>query len=241
MHKSSILRMSWFVDEYALKINKSKIKILDVGSAAGDMGSTVAGESYKALFDENRFHYTGLDVEEGPNVDVVLDSPYNWEKIDTESYDVVISGQTLEHVEFFWVTVSEMARVLKKDGLMCIIVPQKWGEHRYPVDCFRFFTDGMVAMARYVCLDILHAHTNCAPSPDDSKWCSTNVADSMLVARKPYEGRTRHPDLLTYNSSQANHDELMTSLFTYIPPKQSLVTTIKWLMINNRFYQYIKK
>ena len=32
MHVSSILRMRWFVENYASKINKSEVKVLDVGS-----------------------------------------------------------------------------------------------------------------------------------------------------------------------------------------------------------------
>ena len=59
MHKSSILRMQWFVDNYASKINKSEVKVLDVGSY------DVNG-SYKHLFNEQKYTYTGLDMEDGP-------------------------------------------------------------------------------------------------------------------------------------------------------------------------------
>lgn len=58
MHKSSILRMQWFVDNYASKINiKDKIKVLDVGSYE-------VNGSYKHLFTEHKFDYWGLDIEE---------------------------------------------------------------------------------------------------------------------------------------------------------------------------------
>ncbi len=68
MHKSSILRMQWFVDNYASKITKDKVRVLDVGSY------DVNG-SYRHLFDKSKYHYTGLDMEEGPNVDIVLNNP----------------------------------------------------------------------------------------------------------------------------------------------------------------------
>jgi hypothetical protein len=32
MHKSSIIRMQWFVDNYASKITKNEVRVLDVGS-----------------------------------------------------------------------------------------------------------------------------------------------------------------------------------------------------------------
>ena len=130
--------MQWFVDNYASKINKREVKVLDVGSY------DVNG-SYKHLFNEQKYTYTGLDMEDGPNVDIVLRNPYDWEAIDADSFDVVISGQAFEHIEFFWKIMEEMTRVLKKDGLLCIIAPNGFGEHRYPVDCYRFFTDGMLA------------------------------------------------------------------------------------------------
>jgi SAM-dependent methyltransferase len=106
-------------------------------------------------------------MEPGPNVDIAVNTPYRWAEVPTDSFDVVISGQCLEHSEFFWETLREMTRVLREGGLMCLIVPNGFAEHRYPVDCYRFFTDGMVAMARYVQLEVLHAHTNKGPSTED--------------------------------------------------------------------------
>lgn len=191
MHKSSILRMKWFVDNYASKIDKSVVKVLDVGSY------DVNG-SYKKLFNDETFVYLGLDMEDGPNVDIVLQNPYNWDTIETDSFDVVISGQAFEHIEFFWKTMEEMSRVLKKDGLLCLIAPIGFDEHRFPVDCYRFLTDGMIALAKYVCMDIIHTHTNCAPNENDYDWYSENRGDSVLIAKKPYDGKPKHPDLKAY-------------------------------------------
>ena len=85
-----------------------------------------------------------------------------------------------------------MVRILKKDGILCIIAPNGFEEHRCPVDCWRFFIDGLLALVQYTCIDIIHAHTNCTlPAPKtDLAWISTNEADSMLIAKKPYSGPT---------------------------------------------------
>ena len=208
MHLSSTLRMQWFVKTYADKLDVSPLRVLDVGSY------DVNG-SYRSLFSNSRHEYCGLDVEPGPNVDMVLKNPYDWSEIKTESYDVVISGQAFEHVEFFWVTMSEMARVLKKDGLLCIIAPNGFCEHRYPVDCYRFFTDGMIALARYVSLETLHAHTNSAPSLSDVDWYSAEDADSMLVARKPYAGGVKYADLKTYKCVPVDKKDVASGLIPY--------------------------
>jgi SAM-dependent methyltransferase len=206
--------MEWFVDCYASKIPKHEVKVLDVGSY--DMNG-----SYRNLFADNKYNYNGLDMESGPNVDIVLMNPYDWSRILTDSFDIVISGQAFEHIEYFWITMSEMTRVLKKDGLLCLIAPNGFSEHRHPVDCYRFFTDGMVALARYVSLEILHAHTNCAPSKNDIDWYSEICADSMLIARKPYDGQPRYPDLKVYKCIPESHEKLRNGFIQYTKDKKA--------------------
>lgn len=203
MHGSSLLRMNWFANTY-LDLAPN-YKVLDVGSY--DVNGT-----YKPIFSKPKFEYTGLDMLPGPNVDIVMLNPYNWSSIETDSYDVVISGQAFEHIEFFWVIMSEMVRVLKKDGILCCIAPLGFSEHRYPVDCYRFFTDGMVALARYTNLEILHAHTNAAPTRNYSAWYSDTCADSMLVATKPYSGNTLLPDFNTYVCTPPDQNKLLGNM-----------------------------
>jgi SAM-dependent methyltransferase len=214
MHKSSMLRMKWFFDNYVSSIKKSNIKILDVGSY------DVNG-SYREFFNDKKFEYIGMDMEAGPNVDLVMDNPYNWSEIETDTFDIVISGQTFEHIEFFWITLAEMTRVLSKDGLLCIIVPNNLSEHRHPVDCYRFFTDGMVALARYVCLEPLHAHTDCAPPLSYAGWFNKTDADSVLIAQKMYSGETQF---------------IKSESYKCVPPDQEILRTdlIRYEMVNKR-------
>ena len=178
MHTSSLLRMEWFVNKYlSNEKNPQKRAVLDVGSY------DVNG-SYKHLFSEDKFDYTGLDMVEGPNVDIVPAHPYDWKNIESGSYDVVISGQAFEHIEFFWVTFAEMVRVLKNGGIMCLTAPRLHPLHRYPVDCYRFDTDGMLALAKYGSLIPLHASVNSAPPGADPQWYGQE-GDALLVAAKP--------------------------------------------------------
>ena len=179
MHKSSLLRMNWFVENFVKNLGRSDLKILDVGSY------NVNG-CYKPLFDFGNCLYQGLDMTEGPNVDIVPEYAYNWKEIADETYDAVISGQAFEHAELFWVTFSEMVRVLKKGGVICVIAPRGFQRHRSPVDCYRFDVDAMVALARFARLDILHASTNLVPeNANESEWCVDGFEDTMLVAHKP--------------------------------------------------------
>lgn len=218
MHISSKLRMKWFVENYASKHKSEVAKVLDVGSY------DVNG-SYKEYFNADKFEYVGLDMAEGPNVDIALDNPYDWKEIASDSYDIVISGQAFEHIEFFWLTMAEMTRVLRKDGLMCIIAPNGFDEHRYPVDCYRFFTDGMVALARYVNLELIHAHTNSAPADDSTGWYSETRADAFLIAKKPYHGETQLVNVSNYKCVPAEQETLRSGLVPYSSKKG----LFKWL------------
>ena len=191
--------MKWFANTYLE--GRRGLNILDVGSY------NVNG-NYRDIFEQKGHRYIGLDMEEGPNVDIKPNSTYEWDEIVDDSYDVVVSGQAFEHIEYFWVIMEEMVRVTKKDGLICIIAPQGFEEHRYPVDCWRFFTDGMVALARYCNLELLHAHTNRAPSKAEKKWYSEKCADTMLIARKNYSGRTRRVSLKDYKCIPEAHSKI---------------------------------
>lgn len=177
MHRSSYLRMEWFVKTF-LDSTAGQTAVLDVGSC------DVNG-SYKPIFQDKRFVYQGLDMEGGANVDIVASNPYHWSMLQNESFDAIISGQTFEHTEFFWATLGEMARVLKPGGFLCIIAPRTALLHRYPADCYRFDSDGMVALARYSGLTPLHASVNLAPPGSSNDWYDETNGDAMLVARKP--------------------------------------------------------
>jgi ubiquinone/menaquinone biosynthesis C-methylase UbiE len=112
-------------------------KVLDVGSYDAGLGT------YRPLLEcYDTITYHGLDISEGAGVDIVSEDPYNW-PLQDNSYDLVISGQCLEHVEAPWLWIKEVYRVCKPGGLVFIIAPWTCGEHRYPVDCWRILPDGM--------------------------------------------------------------------------------------------------
>jgi SAM-dependent methyltransferase len=177
MHKSSLDKMAWFVNEYLTDFRGLNKSILDLGSY------DVNG-SYRDFFDDSAWKYQGVDMEAGKNVDIVLQNPYAWKEIKSQSQDVVVSGQAFEHVEFFWVLIDEIARVLKPGGLICIIAPSRGYEHRYPVDCWRFYPDAFRALAKYAGLELLHVETqwdNKGYTVDDSDaW-----GDTIAVLRRP--------------------------------------------------------
>ena len=113
----------------------------------------------------------------------LLDNPYDWTAIRSYSVDVLISGQAFEHIEFFWVTILEIERVLKPGGLCCIIAPSGGVEHRFPVDCWRFYPDGFDALGRFAHLEVMEASTQWKPDPRYTDPSNT-WQDSVLICRK---------------------------------------------------------
>ncbi len=178
MHDSSMDKMRRFYAKYLAHRTDESLKILDLGSY--DVNGT-----YKDLLKCPTWDYVGLDSESGKNVDVVLSDPYCWREIPSASADVLISGQVFEHIEFFWISMLEVVRVLKPGGICCIIAPAGGHEHRYPVDCWRFYPDGFDALARFARLDVLEISTQWTPDPSYTDG-SNEWQDSVLICQKPH-------------------------------------------------------
>lgn len=175
MHKNSFKLMSDAVEDVCRDLDVRPISVLDIGSRI------VASEkySYAQIFNESQFKYIGADVVEGENVNLILKNPYVWDEVDSNSYDLVLSGQVLEHVPLFWEVWREMSRVTRPGGFLLIIVPSKGAIHRYPVDCYRFMPDGLRSLADWLGLEVISLTFD-----PGSYW-----GDVMLVARKPLLSR----------------------------------------------------
>ncbi len=177
MHQSSLDKMARFVEDWLAPRRGQELDVLDLGSM--DING-----SYRRFFDDPAWRYRGADLASGDNVDIVLSDPYHWREIPAASQDVVISGQAFEHMPFFWAGMLQIERALRPGGLACIIAPSRGYEHRYPVDCWRFYRDGFVALADYVGMELLSAHTQWArrgyEQDDSDDW-----GDSIAVMRKP--------------------------------------------------------
>ena len=174
MHLSSYQNMQYFVKKYLDCFKNRKINILDVGSC--DVNGT-----YRDLFQNKNWNYTGLDMQEGKNVDIVPEDKYDWREIEDSKFDVVVSGQAFEHIEFFWITIKEISRIMKNNAFLCIIAPSSGYEHKYPVDCWRFYPDGMKSLSKYANLKTLEAF---ADWDNKNKIIDEIWKDCVLIAQK---------------------------------------------------------
>lgn len=104
--------------------------ILDVGSRS------IKGQpTYREIF-PHPFEYIGMDIVPGNNVEVV-----GYDALSGKVFDVVICGQVLEHVRQPWEFLASLKKYFAQ--YICVIAPNTYGLHEYPIDTFRYFPDGM--------------------------------------------------------------------------------------------------
>lgn len=145
MHPSSLKNMERAIS--LIDISK-KINILDIG------GRGLKGDrSYKSMFEKYINEYHIADICEGENVTHVMPDPYKI-PITDNYYDLIVSGQTLEHVKNPFRLVQEMKRVLKLSGYLILIAPSAGPRHD-SIDCWRFMDDSFKAIAEEVDLKII--------------------------------------------------------------------------------------
>ncbi len=98
-------------------------------------------KSYKALFPDSAYYV--CDIVEHPSVDIVKPDPFTLPFPD-ETFDLVLSGQMLEHCQNPFKAVAEMKRVLKIGRCLVIIAPSAGRRHdaqdgwRFMDDAFKF-------------------------------------------------------------------------------------------------------
>lgn len=101
-----------------------------------ELGSYNVNGSVRKLFTGE---YVGIDRKEGPGVDEVMYASAL--SFPDGSFDTVISTSQLEHDPTFWLTLAEVARVLRTGGhfILCT-VRESFPLHDEP-DYYRFLPD----------------------------------------------------------------------------------------------------
>lgn len=106
-----------------------------------ELGSLNINGSVKEFFSDAQ-EYIGIDIQNGEGVDKVLNAHNILVVFKKNSFDTIICCETLEHDINFWVTVSNIHKVLKQGGTLIITTPTfGFPLHRYPKDYYRFGED----------------------------------------------------------------------------------------------------
>lgn len=146
--------------KYALNYFKDNMKVLEIG--ANELPTWYSKTVDKPSIDwytlDIKTHWDTLDIGNGKDEmsrQIISNYEYNY-PIDDNTYDIVFSGQVMEHVKNIWKWMDEIKRITKKGGLIIVILPISWPYHVAPmvVDCWRIYPEGMKALAEDKGLDI---------------------------------------------------------------------------------------
>jgi hypothetical protein len=89
MHESAFRKVQLFFRTVLAPFENLALDVLDVGSAV------VAGGHASNLeaFANPHWCYIGLDIEAGPNIDLVVTEPHYWREVADASFDIVACSQ----------------------------------------------------------------------------------------------------------------------------------------------------
>jgi SAM-dependent methyltransferase len=134
---------------------RARGKLLDVGCG---------NKQFERIFRPHVERYIGIEREETFSETAAHlsasrpDYLYNGDRLPFEngSFDTVVSIQVLEHTARPRELVAEMARVLKKDGVLILAAPFSFRLHEEPHDYFRYSPHGLRELCREAGLVVDH-------------------------------------------------------------------------------------
>lgn len=123
-----------------------------------------------------------IDLAGRPGMTHAANDEYSFPLAD-DSYDLVLSGQVLEHVRKPWRWLPELARVCRPGGHVVTLSPVSWPYHEAPVDCWRAYPAGLRALCEEAGLEV-----------QDCRWES--LEPRSLLPRFPRPTIEHEPGLL---------------------------------------------
>lgn len=132
----------------AQSLFRDNVRVLEIGPAG-------IPSTYQKIVGNPTITWHTLDLADTfKGLTYVSAEEYNY-PIDSDSYDIIVSGQVIEHVRKIWLWMAELKRIVKPGGTLIILNPVSWPYHAFPVDCWRIFPDGMKALSEEVGLQLI--------------------------------------------------------------------------------------
>lgn len=128
--------------------------VLPAGAVAGrrvlEVGSYDVNGSVRPLVEAHHpATYVGVDVEDGPGVDLVVDCHGLAEAVGAGTFDVVLSTEMLEHVTDWRTCVAQMCEVVKPGGILLLTTRSPgFPYHPFPQDTWRYTVTAMNGILR---------------------------------------------------------------------------------------------
>ncbi len=134
--------------KYASRCFGDGLRVLEIGPDGFP-------STYQRLIGNPTLDWQTLDLTGDPRLTHHAVDEYTF-PLASDQFDVVVSGQVIEHVRKAWVWLKEVARVCKPGGYVITVNPVTWGYHEAPIDCWRIYPEGMRALYDEAGLDVEH-------------------------------------------------------------------------------------
>jgi hypothetical protein len=127
-------RIRQFIETHADKLGED---VLEVGSRM-----TIPGAWWIVNRDIAKGQWLGIDMQEGPGVDQVVDihnPPAEW----TGRFSGVLCSEVLEHVARPWLALPKLHEIMQPGGWMVVTTLTSFPIHGFPDDYYRYTPSGL--------------------------------------------------------------------------------------------------
>ena len=174
MHSNSAM----LFQKYAKPFFKSGLRVLEIGPDGFP-------STYQRLVNDLSLVWDTLDLYESVQLTYSKSDEYSFE-IPDASYNIVLSGQVIEHVKKPWIWIKELARVTKPEGLVITINPVSWDYHESPIDCWRIYPEGMKALYQEADLTVLFSTFESMETPRYRRFLPGRSIENQSSKKRIY-------------------------------------------------------
>ena len=140
-----------------------------------EIGPDQFPSTYCSLVADPSITWDTLDIWQDARLTYSATSEYSF-PAPSDAYDIVLSGQVIEHVRKIWLWIKELTRVCKVGGLVITINPVSWPYHEHPIDCWRAFPEGMRALYEDASLEYSYQSS--------SRWRRESTEDTFRAGHR---------------------------------------------------------
>lgn len=168
-----------------LRFVRTSTRELGPGIEVLDVGAYDVNGSARTVFDGLEHTYLGIDLNDGPGVDIAGDAHELDKLIDGRQFDVVLCLEMLEHDSAPWVTAAQLAWACRPGGVVLVTARGNGFPLHNEPDCFRFMEAGLRAVLEAGGLQVLRIQ----PDPQVSGWFANCTVGVELEIPKPARKR----------------------------------------------------